>query len=181
MSNQPTEYANQSIKLVDDLMEYSSNIEGQFDNKLTPALAIYALLSELVDDQQDNKFEKQLKSLPNYYHVQCLRLFNSRFQNELDLKGEDKTISLTSQSINIQDNMLKYADKFIQITTRIPSIFEVIFIYINYSLKDIEERKNITAFLNNLSLQDLIINNICDKYQEKYAVRLKNGVNIHAK
>lgn len=178
MNEQQTLYADTSIELVDGLIQYGQHLKNDFGDNVSPALTIYSILDKIsknsLDTQEILKIRKQMQTLPLYYHHQCLRLFIERFSSEvnIDIKIGDQTLD----SLNEVDNLEKIAKTYNEYTKRIPSIFEVIYLYIEEGLKDSSSQERISKFISDASFQSRVGLDYCYKFQKTYGEDLKTGV-----
>ena len=172
-----TKYADISVNLVDSLIAYSKDLKSDFENNYSELTVIYSFCINIDRKQEDVRLQnikQKFESLPIYYHSNVLELFITRFQNEilLDKNKED----LTHTVLEIEDVLMDYAQYFEKSLKRIPSIFEVLFLYLQGGLKYGQHKEQLSCLLSNVRFQHRVLCEFCNKYQEIYQIKLKRTV-----
>lgn len=172
-----TKYADISVNLVDSLIAYSKDLKSDFENNYSELTVIYSFCINIDRKQEDVRLQnikQKFESLPIYYHSNVLELFITRFQNEilLDKNKED----LTHTVLEIEDVLMDYAQYFEKSLKRIPSIFEVLFLYLQGGLKYGQHKEQLSYLLSNVRFQHRVLCEFCNKYQEIYQMKLKRTV-----
>lgn len=189
MSNNSTVYSDTSIDLVNQLTKFSKPLAKEFTDQgrqsLNPVLVVFTLLNSInnedsvKEDETVEKIKKDFGILPNFYHIQCLRLFMDRFNNEIAQKVELQKKSL--RSIEVVDSLMNYASEFYKQTKRYPSTFELIYLYVQSNLVDENKQQQIADFISDHEFQNRVIEDFCNKFQEKFGEKMKAGVSMNEK
>lgn len=189
MSNTTTQYSDTSIDLVNQLTKYSKPLSKEFNEQggqsLNPVLVIFTLLNSMNKEDEEitgktiEQIRRDFEILPNYYHIQCLRLFMDRFNNEIT-----HNIGLQEQSLKsiaIVDGLMNLAETFYQETKRYPSAFELVFLFVEVNLKDTDKQQQIADFISDHEFQNRVIDDFCNKFQDQYGEKIKAGVTVNEK
>ena len=189
MSNTTTQYSDTSIDLVNQLTKYSKPLSKEFNEQggqsLNPVLVIFTLLNSMnkkdkkIEDETVEQIKRDFETLPNFYHIQCLRLFMDRFNNEIAHNVGLQEQSL--RSIEVVDGLMNLAKIFYEETKRYPSAFELIFLFIEANLKDSDKQQQIADFISDHEFQNRVIEDFCRKFQDQYGEKMKAGVAANEK
>lgn len=166
--------AENSILLVDALMQYSEKMYKSEKTSCSQISAIGRAFKEINIGAKNNENLKKIKEyfneLPIFRHSNALNLFIKRFQQEI-LENEEKS-ELSQSALAVEDELMNYAQAFEKNTKRIPSPFEVLFLYFESEM----ELKNQT-FIDMLCKNDFqyrVLSDFVGKFQAKYDERLNS-------
>ncbi|QNQ82982.1 hypothetical protein FP435_00320 (plasmid) [Lactobacillus sp. PV037] len=190
MDNMQTTYANNSIKLGNDLIHLSKKLKSKFPN-LNSGMAIYTLLSFFsmseteieewnVSAKEITDIKNTLHTLPIFFHQNVLRLFNDRFYKEV-IENSHLITYKDAQMVAIENSLLESCQEYQAQLKLIPSPFEVIYLYCELGIDIKDQWKNakkdeMLFFLNSADTQHKIINDFCNQFEEKFSKELKQGI-----
>ncbi|AEG41648.1 hypothetical protein [Lactobacillus kefiranofaciens] len=182
MSANTTKYSSISVALVDDFIDYSKQLKNSFKGAFNPLVSIYSMITELDTTKQlSNELlldvKKKLQVLPTFYHVQVTRLFITRFVKELE--PDIQETELNRDCVDLEDMLMAACSDFEGWEQKIPSILEVLYLTLRSGIdnkQDTALRSHVNLLVSDRNVQARVLYDFCNKYQDKYDARLKQGV-----
>lgn len=143
---------------------------------------IYVFMTHLTDKNDENMTEiaNLIKETPIAYHAQALRVLNGKYAFGV-LHVKDPKIN--KGVIRTKDLLMNETKNFNDVTNRIPSPFEVIYLTFNHVITEFQKstgnKEDLTLFIammNDAKMQWQVLSEYLDAFDAKYREELMKGI-----
>lgn len=172
---------NSVFTLGEEILEFCKEYSAEKKNGMI--VNIWALMSHLrkKDSEEMEELTDSIKEVPIAYHSQALRVVAFRYAVE-DLKLTDRKV-VNKSILRMRDVFVSETENFVNVTHRIPSPFEIIYLVFNHIFMQIQrqEKKNnlmslFMVMLNNREMQNQVLLSYLADFDDKYSKELLKGV-----
>ena len=189
MADKLLKYSDATLVSVDDLIEFAENpsrlphiVQHERPNILELVYIFETMINDdgaNTEDKVVNEIANNFKILPIYYHIQIMRQLINRYYDEVF--DDIEAIKPTVDTLDIRDALMDETDHCRKIFGRIPSPFEMLYLYIDTMSDDHctaspEEQHDFRMMIGSEAMQQRVLLDYVDTYEKKYGEALHQEV-----